>query len=78
MLVEQQEDIPADIPLGSLLMFGLNSDHFAYSLGGDRLVHLDKFQQGNQTIAYLRDNGYAGGTFWPMFVKRPPAAADVT
>ena len=76
-IVAKDAVIPATIPLGSLIMFGRESDHFAFSLGGDRVVHLDKSQQGNQTIGFLRDNGYRGGTFWPMFVKRPPAPADM-
>ena len=75
--VAKDAPVPATIPLGSLIMFGRESDHFAYSLGGDRVVHLDKSQQGNQTIGYLRDNGYRGGTFWPMFVKRPPTPAEM-
>ncbi len=76
--VQKGAPVPKRIPLGSILMFGANGDHFAYSLGGELLLNLDKTQQGTKTVSWLRDNGYAGDTFWPLYVKRPPRLpADV-
>jgi hypothetical protein len=79
LIVEMGAPVPGQIPLGSILMFGRNGEHFAYSLGGELLTNLDKSQKGTKTITWLRANGYQGETFWPLYVKRPPdLPADVS
>lgn len=63
---------PINLPTSSIIMFGSDGSHFALSVGGETVLHVDRQQQGLTSLTAMRSTGYQGQTYYPMYVKRPP------
>jgi hypothetical protein len=70
--VEYGSPDPTDLAPGLIVMFGKDGSHFALSVNGQMIVHLDRSEQGVASFSYLRQHGYKGQSFYPMFIKKPP------